>query len=355
MRDYAKISTSLWRSRKFRALRDDDQARLLYLYFHTCAQVTSVGCFSIPLGYIETDLGWLDDQVRKAIERLSKALLVVWNEGEELILLVDFIQHDPPTNPNHAAAVAKVALSLPDCPEKLRVIEDLLGQEYKSKKHDLTAESERLSKAFPKAIETPYPIPTPTPIPTPIPNPLPPSVPTGPAPPLAANGSDIDLTIPDKLQHPDGVATAVAAFNEVAERCGLPVAQKLTNARRQKLRARLRDCDGLEGWQVAMAKLEATKGLHGDNDRGWKADLDFLLQESKFTKLMEGSYDGWTGDSAGGEAFGKAEAEARDRAGIAAAMGLSDDGRREYPVEHSNAGRDDSARPVDDDVAASEQ
>ena len=31
--------------------------------------------------------------------------------------------------------------------------------------------------------------------------------------------------------------------------------------------------------------------LRGDNDRGWRADIDFVLQAASFTKLMEGSYE----------------------------------------------------------------
>lgn len=82
-------------------------------------------------------------------------------------------------------------------------------------------------------------------------------------------------------------------WNEMAERHDLPVAQRLTDARRRKLGARLKDCGGLDGWKAALAKVEATPGLLGANDRGWRADIDFLLQEKSFTKLMEGSYDHW--------------------------------------------------------------
>ena len=32
--------------------------------------------------------------------------------------------------------------------------------------------------------------------------------------------------------------------------------------------------------------------LMGENDRGWKADLDFLLREDKFVNILEGKYGG---------------------------------------------------------------
>ena len=48
---------------------------------------------------------------------------------------------------------------------------------------------------------------------------------------------------------------------------------------------------GIDGWHIALQKLSESNFLTGQNDNGWKADFDFILQEKSFTKLMEGSYD----------------------------------------------------------------
>ena len=100
------------------------------------------------------------------------------------------------------------------------------------------------------------------------------------------------------------ITAAVEAWNELADRCGLARVQRLTDARRKQLRARLKDCGGLEGWHAALAKIEASPGLRGENERGWRVDFDFVVRESKFTKLMEGTYgDGpWNG---GGYSHGR--------------------------------------------------
>lgn len=89
---------------------------------------------------------------------------------------------------------------------------------------------------------------------------------------------------------PDPVTEAVEAWNLLAHDIGLPKVQKLTDARRTKLRARLKDCGGIEGWHVALGKVRGSPFLRGDNGR-WAADFDFLLQDKSFTKLMEGAYD----------------------------------------------------------------
>lgn len=90
---------------------------------------------------------------------------------------------------------------------------------------------------------------------------------------------------------------AVSSWNNLAKECGLATVQKLTDARKSKLRARLKDCGGIDGWQAALKKVRGSPGLLGRASGDWKASFDFVLQECSFTKLMEGTYDGWTGKS----------------------------------------------------------
>jgi len=108
---------------------------------------------------------------------------------------------------------------------------------------------------------------------------------------------DTDVSLsppPKKAKSPpaalEGVAEAFSMYNETAARIGLPQAQRLNQSREKKLAARLRDAGGLEGWAAAMDKLAASDFCSG-RKTDFKASLDFLLQESSFTKLMEGNYD----------------------------------------------------------------
>jgi len=84
--------------------------------------------------------------------------------------------------------------------------------------------------------------------------------------------------------------SALELYKVTASLADLPKAQKLTSSRRSKLKARLIDCGGLGGWSVAMQSLTDSDFCRGKNKDGWKADLDFVLQEKSFTRLMEGSY-----------------------------------------------------------------
>ncbi|WP_297803657.1 DUF1376 domain-containing protein [uncultured Brevundimonas sp.] len=118
-----------------------------------------------------------------------------------------------------------------------------------------------------------------------------------------ANASDLPCHSsepePDNSYSPKGecqpkpdplpVREAFDLWNQLAARLRLPVAKDLTDTRRTHIRARLTSA-GIEGWMEALAAVEASPMCRGENDRGWRADLDFVCQPKSFAKLREGSY-----------------------------------------------------------------
>lgn len=86
------------------------------------------------------------------------------------------------------------------------------------------------------------------------------------------------------------VEHVMEAYNQLATRLGLPIAEKLTKTRRRQAEARIRE-NPLENWHRALDAIERSAFLRGENDRGWRADFDFLLQPKSFAKLIEGAYD----------------------------------------------------------------
>lgn len=78
-------------------------------------------------------------------------------------------------------------------------------------------------------------------------------------------------------------------WNQVAKECGLPIA-KTIGKRKSKLINRLNDCGGIDGWKDALNAVRKSPYLKGDVN-GFRASLDFMLQESSFTKVIEGNYD----------------------------------------------------------------
>jgi hypothetical protein len=122
--------------------------------------------------------------------------------------------------------------------------------------------------------------------------------PCPPAPsPETPNPTPLNPPAPWDMSAPDPVSDAFGEWNQLAADLGLARAQKLTSARRGKLKSRLRDAGGIDGWRHALDRIRGSPFLRGENRDHWRADLDFVLQEKSFTKLMEGAYDPRTGDT----------------------------------------------------------
>ena len=120
------------------------------------------------------------------------------------------------------------------------------------------------------------------------------------------------------LSSSDDVMIAFDAYNQLAEEIGWPIARVLSKPRRASLKARLADAGGIDGWHCALEKARASPLCNGRNNRGWKADLDFLLQQKSFTRLMEGSYDDRTNNTNGSGSGGSRNAMVDAFAAVAA-------------------------------------
>jgi hypothetical protein len=125
-----------------------------------------------------------------------------------------------------------------------------------------------------------------------IPSPLNPPLKVSPdpfkdTPPISPRPEDLSAgLIPAPLTKKE----VIEAWQERMVPRGFPAIRKMTAQRERQLAARLKDST-LEDWQRAMDALERSAFCRGENDRGWRADFDFLLQPKSFTGLLEGKYD----------------------------------------------------------------
>jgi uncharacterized protein YdaU (DUF1376 family) len=108
--------------------------------------------------------------------------------------------------------------------------------------------------------------------------------------PPAELPDDGDGELPEEPENSLKPQHVVDEWNQVALRCGLPQIVGLTGKRLRHLKSRIRE-HPLDHWFEAFNAIERNPWMHGENDRGWRADFDFLLQPSSFQKLIEGSYD----------------------------------------------------------------
>lgn len=85
-----------------------------------------------------------------------------------------------------------------------------------------------------------------------------------------------------------------AKLNEVMEhynsvRGAMPECKKLTATRQSVIRARLREV-GMDELKRVISSCADMPHLQGRNDRGWKADLEWIMKDNNFTKIIEGRY-----------------------------------------------------------------
>lgn len=83
-------------------------------------------------------------------------------------------------------------------------------------------------------------------------------------------------------------------WNAMAKPAGLPTCQTMSRQRKAALRARLTDF-GEDNLRKAIAAVGASAFCRGNNDRGWQAGPDFVLQEKSLTKLLEGQFSNLKG------------------------------------------------------------
>jgi uncharacterized protein YdaU (DUF1376 family) len=120
-----------------------------------------------------------------------------------------------------------------------------------------------------------------------------------PEPELKKEDTNVSLSVPDAVPAND-LSQAVADYNKAAAEADWPQVQKLTPTRSKQLRQRLKDCGGLDGWRIAMAKACESDFCRGRTAKPWTGFcFDWAVKAANFTKLMEGNYDNRNGTQAG--------------------------------------------------------
>jgi hypothetical protein len=137
MREFSKVSPTVWRSKKFRSL-PDMETRHVYLYLLTCPHANSAGCFDIHPLYAAADTGMTEERFAYCIETLSKAGLVEWDAAENTVLIGNWIEFNGPQNPKHALGILSQLAQASSDTLKAKAFQELY-EEISRKKFDREA------------------------------------------------------------------------------------------------------------------------------------------------------------------------------------------------------------------------
>jgi hypothetical protein len=127
MSKYRKVSVRIWNDKEFMDLPDD--AKLVFLFVLTHPQMTAVGGLRATLAGLANELRWQYQRFYRAFYQTSDVLSVRCDEENNLIVLMNFIEHNPPENQSTAKAYAGAFDLLPDCELKTELgkkVQDIL-------------------------------------------------------------------------------------------------------------------------------------------------------------------------------------------------------------------------------------
>ena len=109
---YQKIHSQIWNDEKFVTLTPSQQR--LFLYILTCPHGNIIGFFVLKLGYICDDLKSSQKDIAKDLQKLIEIGAIDYDFNSSVILLKNFLKHNPITNPNQVKAAVKMVRELPN-------------------------------------------------------------------------------------------------------------------------------------------------------------------------------------------------------------------------------------------------
>ena len=106
------------------------------------------------------------------------------------------------------------------------------------------------------------------------------------------NNTDVLLDVVNPPFSDSEIAKQIqSSYNDMAERAGLPKCLRLNQHRKSIILARYRETNSMDQIITVLERVENTPFLCGDNERGWRADLNFVFRESGYTSILEGKYE----------------------------------------------------------------
>jgi hypothetical protein len=261
MRSYGIVRSKFWAWAKEKGLSRD--AQLFGLYSLTCEHVNGTGCYRLPLAYAAEDLGTVSATVRKTVAELAKAGFLRHDEATGWIWLPGFLEHNPIANSNVGKSlvpfIEAVPRKLPFYNDFLDALEGANVASSDGKRRFPDGFLDRLRNGIGNGMANGMP--------------------------THEHEHEHDAGAPAD----DAELQAFNAWNEAAARVGRwPKVRKLDADRKGKIRARLKDCGGIDAFLAVLVRAEASRFCREEMAA---FALDWFLKPANFRKIEEGNYD----------------------------------------------------------------
>lgn len=108
---YTRVESRFWQDEKMREISSD--ARHLMLYLLTSPHRNIVGLYFLPPPYACFDLGWDEKRFKKALHELLQTGRVKYDENVHVVLVCNYLKHNPLENPNQVKSAIEKLAELP--------------------------------------------------------------------------------------------------------------------------------------------------------------------------------------------------------------------------------------------------
>jgi len=258
---YQKIFSRIWEDEKFINL--STAAQLVYLYLTTNKHLSIIGFYVLSFPATKMIGGFKDwPAFKKQMEEIITAGMIKFDEDKSLVLVGNFLKYNPIQSPTQLEGAHKILLDIP----KSKLFYDFLDNLETTQISELGINAQL----------------------TPIVRDILGMVGNEPIEPITTHSDPIMEIVEDTE-----IKWVVERWNAMCGLVGLPTVSKVTDQRRIAIKKRLEEYSA-EKIEEVFNLVSKSAFLLGENDRGWKADFDFVINKSKFPKILEGSYQGNT-------------------------------------------------------------
>lgn len=274
---YRNISPSFWTDSKV----DDDftpEDKYIFLYLLTNPHTNICGCYEISMKQICRETGYNSDTITRLLDRLSKQHDVIrYDVVTKEVLVINWDRYNWTMSEKLKKAVINVSKHIKNQKFKNYVIkkvesgsnietdtetETVTDTEYRSQIQNTDTETETDTDTD---VSIPY-------------------------------GYGIDTVSETEVTKPAAADDEKVPYKKIMELYNTicvhyPSIRDINGKRKQAVSARYKANPDIETFRQLFEKAEQSKFLQGNNDRGFKADFDFMMSPSRFDRLLEGAYD----------------------------------------------------------------
>ena len=303
---YTRVESRFWQDEKM--INVSCEARYLMLYLLTSPHRNVLGFYFLPEPYACFDLGWTQERFKERLGELLQNGLVKYDETAHVVLITNFLKHNPLENHNQVKSAIQKLDEIPKTPLLKDFYEAVKKYSYGKSHYSSLLEQleERLQEQLPQQFGEPFGkqekekeeekekekeinnisdeiLSTDETVDT--------------QPSQYTQLTQPTENIPDTNDNQNKLkpSDVVEMYNSIC--VSLPKVVTLSEKRRRQIRALLKKIRDRTEIETVFRKAEESDFLSGRSGKWNGCNFDWLINYNNFIKVLEGTYDNKKHDS----------------------------------------------------------